>query len=51
MREIYNNYLHNSEIFATFAVVLSVNQFNSIHNFIIFRYEKDCHILIGIAIE
>ena len=28
MREIYNNYLHYSEIFATFAVVLSVNQFN-----------------------
>ena len=29
MREIYNNYLHNSEIFATFAAVLSVNnEFN-----------------------
>ena len=50
MRKIYNNYLHNSEVFATFAVVLSVNQRNY-SRFNHFPHEKDFHVFIGIAIK
>lgn len=51
MGEISKNYLYNSEIFATFAAVLSVNNEFNYSQFNHFRYEKDFHFLIGIAIE
>ena len=50
MGEMYKKYLYHLEIFATFAAVLSVNQFNY-SRFNHFRYEKDFNFLIGVAIE